>query len=229
MKRKYLIGERYINNKGLEYEIIDYVENNSSKRIIQFIESGYVTECSTSVIPKGLIRDGSNNYYGVGKMDIPNGGKHILYGRWISMLSRCYNVNDVAYETYGKIGVTVDKRWHTFSNYVKDITKKENYNKLATNSKNWHIDKDILIKGNKVYSNNTTIITDVYSNVYESNKRNNNLHKVVQYTKDGKFINEYESITEASRQCNIRRTDITNCCRGEQKTAKGFVWKYKGV
>lgn len=51
--------------------------------------------------------------------------------------------------------------------------------------------------------------------------------KVEQYTADGIFMKFYESLAEASKTTNINRTCIGEVCNGRQKTAGGFVWKYK--
>lgn len=50
---------------------------------------------------------------------------------------------------------------------------------------------------------------------------------VVQYSKFGKFIAEFGSITEAASTLNIHMGDISSCCSGRRKTAGGFIWKYK--
>ena len=52
---------------------------------------------------------------------------------------------------------------------------------------------------------------------------------IVQYTLDNKFVAEYKSIREAERQTNIKRVQISNCCRNlyRYKTAGGFIWKFK--
>ena len=52
-----------------------------------------------------------------------------------------------------------------------------------------------------------------------------NRKPVVQYTIEGQFIAEYPSASEAERQTKI--TTITKCCRGIQKKAGGYVWKWK--
>lgn len=48
---------------------------------------------------------------------------------------------------------------------------------------------------------------------------------VIQFSKTGEFIAEYPSIKEAERclGCN----HICECCKGKQKTAGGYIWKYK--
>lgn len=50
---------------------------------------------------------------------------------------------------------------------------------------------------------------------------------VLQYNSKGKFIKEYKSISEASRQTKINKTSISNCCNGKTKMAGNFVWKHK--
>lgn len=52
---------------------------------------------------------------------------------------------------------------------------------------------------------------------------------VVQLNKDGSFVNEYESISEACRITGITYTTIQEVCNkvGYRKSAGGFVWVYK--
>jgi hypothetical protein len=57
-------------------------------------------------------------------------------------------------------------------------------------------------------------------------KTDNRRKPVSQWTKDGKFIQNFNSITEASILTNTSSTGISNCCRGVQKTSGGYIWKY---
>jgi hypothetical protein len=52
---------------------------------------------------------------------------------------------------------------------------------------------------------------------------------VVQYTKDGQFVVEYPSVTEAARLTKIDRVSIIKCCNGKRKSAGGYIWKYKDL
>lgn len=52
---------------------------------------------------------------------------------------------------------------------------------------------------------------------------------VKQYSKDGKFIREYSSITEAHKATDIPSTNIGRCCQGQGKSAGGFKWLYADV
>lgn len=49
---------------------------------------------------------------------------------------------------------------------------------------------------------------------------------VEQYSKDGKLLNTFESVSMASKEIGIQKTNIIHCCR-EMQTAGGYKWKYK--
>lgn len=51
--------------------------------------------------------------------------------------------------------------------------------------------------------------------------------KVLQYDKAGNLIKEWGSMTDAANYYNIKHSNIYNCCKGKQKSAGGFIWKYK--
>lgn len=60
----------------------------------------------------------------------------------------------------------------------------------------------------------------------------NNLtyRKVAQFTKDGVFIREYESIVEAARALQIDESSIRKVCAGDnphRHTAGGYKWEYR--
>jgi hypothetical protein len=48
---------------------------------------------------------------------------------------------------------------------------------------------------------------------------------VEQYSKDGTFIKEYRSVKDAIKETGILH--VSCACRGERKTAGGYIWKYK--
>jgi len=56
---------------------------------------------------------------------------------------------------------------------------------------------------------------------------NNKMNKAVRkYTKDGYFIEEYYSISEAGRANGINISNIARCCKYKRESAGGFVWRY---
>lgn len=50
---------------------------------------------------------------------------------------------------------------------------------------------------------------------------------VTQYSLDNYIINEWESLTDASKSLNINMSAICMACKGKNDTAGGFIWKYK--
>ena len=235
----YKKGEIYKNNKNLSYEIIDYC--GKCLRKIRFLDSGYEVIVHNSEIKSGNIKDVmSPSVCNIGITGMRNASKHYLYPRWHSMISRCYNEDDIQYKNYGGKGVTVCKEWLIFANYIKDIESKENSEKLKE-SRDWCIDKDILCGDLecKIYSNETTVIIHNIDNVRESDKRyyernkGNNSKSVIQYDLNMNVLNVFESITEASEYIEYitgkKACDgnISRCCRGIYKTSYGYIWRYK--
>ena len=49
---------------------------------------------------------------------------------------------------------------------------------------------------------------------------------ILQYTLDGEFVKEWKSTAECGRN-GYNQGHVAACCRGERKTHKGSVWKYK--
>ena len=50
--------------------------------------------------------------------------------------------------------------------------------------------------------------------------------RVLQFTLTGEFIREWTSVMECGRN-GFNRGHVADCCRGERKSHKGFLWKYK--
>lgn len=57
--------------------------------------------------------------------------------------------------------------------------------------------------------------------------RLSNNKPVIQFTKEGTFVAEYESALMAKNITGINNGDIGACCRGKLKSAGGFKWAYK--
>ncbi len=49
---------------------------------------------------------------------------------------------------------------------------------------------------------------------------------VLQLSIDGKIINKYDSLKEASEKTGIHQSNICNACKGKIKTVGGYHWKY---
>jgi hypothetical protein len=71
------------------------------------------------------------------------------YVLWQDMLKRCLSEKfKQKYPTYQ--GVTCSKEWLSMVTFIEDVSKMKGYG-----FDGWHLDKDILQKGNKLYSKDT--------------------------------------------------------------------------
>ncbi|QQV91793.1 hypothetical protein EPNKCIFM_00139 [Klebsiella phage KP13-16] len=86
-----------------------------------------------------------------------------IYSRWKDILRRCYNLKqkDPYYFVYE--GCTVSEEWKYFSNFKAWAISKD-FDNLC-------IDKDILIKGNKLYSKETCVMVPNYINCLLTDSR----------------------------------------------------------
>ena len=187
MKNSERLGESRLNNFGSKMTIISY--KNYENIVIQF-EDGFIKKSNYGNFLKGTIRNPyERTVHGVGylggdkyKTKI-NGIKTKNYIVWQSMLERCYSQ---AYRKKDKsyIGCIVCDEWHNFQIFSKWFY--ENYYEIENEETN--LDKDILVKGNKVYSPETCIFTPKNINtLFCKSLKNRGQYAIgVSYKKDNK-------------------------------------------
>lgn len=148
------IGEINYNRYGSKMTIVEY--NNNSDIIVEF-DNGWKTKSAYKEFNNGHIKNPydksiyNRGYLGEGIYIASINKKHTKrYAVWKSMFVRCYSENFHKTEpTY--IGCSVCDEWLNFQNFGKWFD--ENYYDIE--GEIIEIDKDILVKGNKVYSPNT--------------------------------------------------------------------------
>ena len=59
-----------------------------------------------------------------------------------------------------------------------------------------------------------------------NDKLGNPPKKVLQYSIDGKLLNIFSSIKEASKALNVQESGISGCCNNRYKTSYGYIWKF---
>ena len=141
-------------NSG-DFKVLKY--NDSYNVEIQFLKTGYKTVARLGHIKNGSVKDPyTPSTYGVGitgtKYPITVNGVHTReYDLWNGMLRRCYSEKyHLKKPTY--IGCEVSENFKNYSFFYEWCQ-----NQIGFNNKDWQLDKDLLIKGNKVYSENTCI------------------------------------------------------------------------
>ena len=153
MKKTNRLGEVRKNKEslgGYEMKIIEY--NGTSDIWIEFQdEYKYKFHTNYSNFLKGGIKNPYHKsvcnigYLGNGKYSCKDYPK--IYNHWNHMLKRCYNIQVLDKNpTYKDCKVCED--WHCFQNFAKWY--EENYYEI--NDEKMELDKDILCKGNKIYS-----------------------------------------------------------------------------
>jgi len=71
-----------------------------------------------------------------------------------------------------------------------------------------------------------TLFSDQHrANLSKSLKGINSI-KVIKISKDMRIVQEYASVTIASKENNILQSSISNALTGRSKTAGGYIWEY---
>ena len=136
-----------------DFKIVKY--NNNTNVQIQFLKTGYETKVHLGSIKIGSVKDPyAPSVYGVGitGTKYPSKVDGVLtkeYNLWQSMLERCYSTNlKKRQPTYEYCEVS--ENFKSYEYFYEWCNKQ-----VGFNNKDWHLDKDLLIKGNKVYSEDT--------------------------------------------------------------------------
>ena len=145
------LGEKFITNEGLAVEIVEYF--NSLNCTIKYedgtISKNKIYEKLRAGKIKNPYRKAVYNigYIGEGIYPTAINSKHTeAYQQWTGMLRRCYDKKfHQKHITYKEC--TTCTEWHNFQNFAKWFSG----NYIA----GYCLDKDILFKGNKLYSPQT--------------------------------------------------------------------------
>ena len=207
------LGETSLSNEGCVMKIVEY--NNIRDIIIEFQdEHKYRAHTSHQAFKKDRCKNPfypsvfGHGYLGIDKEgNVPNtaelkNGKTVNtreYRKWQNMLQRCFdNKLKEKYPTYKD--VTCNDRWLCFANFLEDF-------EILKQEHNWNVDeklnldKDILHKGNKLYSlENCVLMPDWINSLFtKNNAKRGNCPIGVNYNKRAK---KYQAL------CNINGKKI---------------------
>ena len=138
-----------------DFKILKY--NDTTNVEIQFLKTGYETIVQLGDIRKGSVKDPySPSVCGVGitgtKYPITvNGVKTKEYELWKGMLKRCYSDKcQKKHPTY--TGCEVSDKFKSYEYFYEWC-----HSQIGFGNEGWQLDKDLLVKGNKVYNEDSCV------------------------------------------------------------------------
>ena len=157
------VGKVCKSNLSGDFKILKY--NDTANVEIQFTNTGFETVARLNNIRNGKVKDPySPSVFGVGV----TGTKYPItvddvitkeYDLWHSMLTRCYSdVYKKKRPTYE--GCKVSNNFKSYEYFYEWCHKQ-----VGFGNQGWHLDKDLLVKGNKVYSEDSCVFIPVEINL----------------------------------------------------------------
>ena len=141
-------------NSG-DFKIVKY--NNTADVEIQFLKTDYETTATLGDIRNGKVKDPYlPSVFGIGVLGTKypsrvNDVQTKEYELWCNMLRRCYSDNSKKKNpTYE--GCEVSDNFKSYEYFYEWCHKQ-----IGFGNKDWQLDKDLLIKGNKVYNENICV------------------------------------------------------------------------
>jgi len=184
-------GEKYPTRQGYEIEIIEYIRHNNctirfnDERCTILYNIRYDHIKSGSVSNPYHLSVFDIGYLGIGVYTVKiNKKTSLCYRVWSDMLRRCYSEkhqnNNITY-----IGCDVTEEWKCFQNFAEWYYENYDSNIMCK----WQLDKDILIKGNNIYSpENCCFVPQEINNLFtKTNSKRGEYPIGVSLHREGKF------------------------------------------
>lgn len=151
-------GKVFRTNTSGDLVVTKYI--NAREVHVKFIDTGYETVATSGHIKAGSVKDKLKpKIYGIGVLgdevtqDL-TGVTLKVYALWKNMLKRCYYHKHVEeYPTYKSC--TTSENFNYYPYFKSWCNKQTGFNAVDDKGNTFTLDKDILIKGNKLYSEDT--------------------------------------------------------------------------
>ena len=153
-----LLGKVFKTNKCGDCFVVDY--KSSRDVTVFFHDPPYVTKCTVSSLYKGKVKNLLKpQVYGVGYIGVgsyKSRGEHReVYLLWTGMLNRVYCEKQLENTISAYRDVTVCDEWLNFQNFAAWCYNEPFFKFKDDKGTTYSLDKDLLVKGNKVYSPDT--------------------------------------------------------------------------
>lgn len=138
------------------------------------------------------------------------------YDTWIHMLQRCYDEKKKEKQPSYK-DVTCCEEWLNYENFYEWLHSQENFEKWF-NEKYWALDKDIIVKNNKIYSPETCcLVPQNVNSLFVKRKAERGKYPI------GVTYRNYGYIAKCNNPFTGKKEEI-----GWHNTSEGaFTWGYK--
>lgn len=169
-KRNERLGTEKPNYQGSIMRIIEYID---AMNIVVEFQDEYKAKVETEYkhYKSGKVK---NPYlpsvFGVGMIGSKYPSNTKEYVAWKSMLNRCYYHKIIGKNPTYK-NVTCCEGWLLYEAFYEWLHSQENFDRWL-NEEKWCLDKDILIKGNKIYSSETCcLVPQSVNNIFCKNEQ----------------------------------------------------------
>lgn len=209
------VGDVFNSNSCGKFTVISV---ESFKRVkVVFNNTGYECYARCDSVEKGTIKDKLHpsvhgvGFVGVGEFKTSSKGKNNkAYLTWQRMLGRCYDSNNASSSYYKDC--SVDPEWHNFQNFAKWF-----YDNYPDTNQEIHLDKDIKIKGNKVYSKETCKLVTLSENVSHAKAKHFKL-----ISPNGEITSVY-NLEKFCRERGLNKANMHKVATGKNKSCKGWA------
>jgi hypothetical protein len=212
---KYL-SKRFTNNDGQSGFVLKYV--NASEVYFKFDLTSWVGCFAIQNIRHGNFKDKMQpSVFGIGFVGdgeyktSKNGKLNKSYKTWTNMLRRCYHRETQEKQPTYK-GCTVDKNWHNFQTFAQWF--EENY---PTDGRDYQLDKDKLVEGNKIYSPDTCCFLTHQQNVETSKAKH------FRFISPSGEVIEVFNLNKFCRENNLNLGNMASVIKGSCNHHKGWT------
>ena len=154
-------------NSCNDFIILNY--KNSYEVLVKFLDTDTKAVVRLGHIRNGNVRDkNAPSVYNIGvvgnKYPVWEGGTRTKeYAHWLGMLTRCYNEGYQSRQATYK-GCSVIGSFIYYEQFYEWCQEQVGYNSNDGKGISFHLDKDLLIKGNKVYSEDFCVFLPIEIN-----------------------------------------------------------------
>lgn len=207
------VGDIYQTRTSGAVEVVFFCGYNEV--YVMFKNTGFIKRSSSRAIRAGSIKDPFlPSVYGVGYIGVgpygcsKKGLNYLVYKVWQGMIARCYDpVTQSANPTYK--GCKVCKEWHNLQHFARWF--------FAQDYKGKQLDKDIKVKGNKIYG------PDYCKMVSQKDNNEQAIAKSYVFkSPSGDIVNVY-NLLKFSRDNNISSSKMYDVSAGRRGQHKGWT------